>query len=356
MERFDGIFDTIYSGLQKTCPKLDGIEYKLRTELQRVSRTAIPITYIHERLRKIAKYQDKLEVLRTSPGIEQRTPEWYAMRDTMITASDLAQAVGKGKFGTQNQFLIKKSGYEDVPFDPTIPPLKWGTMYEHVSNAIYEDVTGTKVYEFGLLPHPHLSWFGCSPDGITENGVMVEIKTPYRRLIKPGEVLEQYEYQIQGQLDVCELDECDFIEVELKEYEDMKSYETDEDTALYKGIVLERQLPDKNYEYRYSPLGLSPEEAINWAEKEGETFDYEKMHFWYMQRFHIHRVYRNPELIAQVLGEAKIVWDRVLQYRNSAEDYEAADLKAKKRTVNTSKRQREQFPMDMGLDTYAFDD
>lgn len=39
----------------------------------------------------------------------------------------------------------------------------------------------TKIYEFGLMKNPHHDFFGASPDGISELGVMLEIKCPYKR-------------------------------------------------------------------------------------------------------------------------------------------------------------------------------
>ena len=122
-----------------------------------------------------------LRRLSTSPGIEQRTPEWYAAREGLITASDFAQALGHGKFATQKDFFVKK--VEPGPFQSS-PALKWGVMFEPVASDIYRARNGgIKMYEFGLLRHPRLSHVGASPDGITDAGIMVEIKCPYQRKI-----------------------------------------------------------------------------------------------------------------------------------------------------------------------------
>ena len=175
---------------------------------------------VEARSRKIATYRAHLAaLLELGLGVTQRTPEWYAARQTMITASDIAQALGCAKFGTQKDFFKKKCGLpaEQTPFDPTVPPLKWGVMFEPVAGAIYSALNGgLKVHEFGLLRHPTVPFLGASPDGITEDGVMLEIKCPWRRKID-GTVPLQYYYQIQGQLAVCGLDECDYFECEFGE-------------------------------------------------------------------------------------------------------------------------------------------
>jgi putative phage-type endonuclease len=138
----------------------------------------------------------------------------------MVTASDVAQALGQAKFGTQRNFFQKKCGApeEQAAFDATLPPLKWGVMYEPVAQALYTaSNAGVAVHEFGLLRHPTIPHVGASPDGITDLGVMLEIKCPWRRRIVEGDVPTQYYYQIQAQLAVCGLTECDFFECEFSE-------------------------------------------------------------------------------------------------------------------------------------------
>ena len=167
--------------------------------------------------------------LLVSPGIEQRTPEWYAARDGLITASDFAQALGQGKFGTQKDFFVKKVRPDSIPgFDPNASPaLKWGVMFEPVANDIYSGRNGgIAIHEFGLLRHPKIPHIGASPDGITDAGVMVEIKCPFQRRIN-GEVPHQYYCQIQGQLAVCGLRRCDYLECEFEKYKSREFFEED---------------------------------------------------------------------------------------------------------------------------------
>jgi len=71
---------------------------------------------VAKRMEKVVVNKQKLQKLLDLPKMEQRTPVWYEARQTMITASDFAQALGKGKFGTQKQFFQKKCGYEKDSF------------------------------------------------------------------------------------------------------------------------------------------------------------------------------------------------------------------------------------------------
>lgn len=296
--------------------------------------TRISPEMLLERRERVAGRRVVLDKLMENPGIAQRTPEWYAARNDMISASDFAQALGCAKFGNQREFFQKKAGLpeEQTPFDGSVPPLKWGVMYEPVAQALYSAVNaGVKVHEFGLLCHPTLDFIGASPDGITETGVMVEIKCPYRRKIVPGEVPTQYYYQIQGQLAVCGLDQCDFWEVELEESyigpEDPDWIAADaEGGAEYgRGVVLETGT-EKAPEFVYPDaiVGGSPEALLAWIEEtKNSGVDGKRWiaHWWYVRRRGTTRVSYDPDFCEDTFARLAQVWKRVLEYRGDRERY-----------------------------------
>jgi YqaJ-like viral recombinase domain len=72
------------------------------------------------------------------------------------------------------------------------------------------------VLEFGLLQHPVYHWLGGSPDGITTNGKVVEIKCPISREIVAGEVPHHYFPPVQIVLEICDLEEAVFIQYKPK--------------------------------------------------------------------------------------------------------------------------------------------
>jgi putative phage-type endonuclease len=327
----DGIFDTLFG---KYKDDSDVVALRIHADLQAIVRRSVPMSYVTSRLATLKAAHEQLLKLKEQPVVVQRSPEWYAMRDLRITASDLAQAIGKGKFGTQKEFLVKKSGYVKDSFNPTIPPLKWGTMFEPCSNSVYEAVTGANVHEFGLLPHPTRTWFGASPDGVCTHGVMLEIKSPYRRKID-GTVPEQYALQMQGQLEVCGLTECDYIECSFRLYESIKDYEKEPDPSVYNGVILERRT-DEGFEYRYSPFGLSADATLDWVESQASEFDFDVIHPWYLVEFMIQRVYRDTDVIEPALDAAETVWQQVLAYRADKSLYDAADLEKKPRKPRAS--------------------
>ena len=269
---------------------------------------------VENRKQTIVRYQTKLSELLKLPKIEQRTKEWYDARQTLITASDFAQALGEGKFGTQKQLIQKKCGFEEDHFDNSAAALRWGTMFEDVACSIYALRNKCFVYDFGLLRHPNIDYFGASPDGITESGIMVEIKCPWKRKID-GTVPLQYFYQIQGQLDVCDLDECDYWECEFIDSEDPEDIKNSIGT-FERGIILE----DYDGNYTYSNVMTKETwdtEIQNWIQDK----KIKKMHYWALTKCSCIRVYRDHDFLKHKLVQLAEVWDKIKVYRADEELY-----------------------------------
>ena len=89
-----------------------------------------------------------------------------------------------------------------------------GTRLEDAICQMYQHLENTKVIEYGCLSHDTIGHLGASPDGIDEKGIMLEIKCPTSRKITGVPPLYYYD-QVQGQLECCELDRCDFLECNL---------------------------------------------------------------------------------------------------------------------------------------------
>ena len=121
----------------------------------------------------------------------------------MITASDMAAVIGKCKYNKPIKVIRKKCGIDDKFTGNKFT--EWGIKYEEIATKIYEIDYNTKVIEFGLIQHPQLSFIGASPDGITQDGIMLEIKCPYSRVIN-GKPSKKYYSQIQGQLESLHMD------------------------------------------------------------------------------------------------------------------------------------------------------
>lgn len=194
---------------------------------------------------------------------EQRSPEWFAMRNGKITASDGGAVVGKNKHEPQYNFILKKvlgSTFE------TGEACYHGKKFEQVVTMMYEYKNDVYTEEFGLLGHPEYYFLGASPDGICSPfkrdkitptplvGRMLEIKCPLMRKIKyEGDIKDKicpiyYWCQVQLQLECCDLDECDFVQCNIEEYKSREDWLNDTDDefdfkskkyGLERGVIIE---------------------------------------------------------------------------------------------------------------------
>ena len=126
----------------------------------------------------------------------------------MITASDVASAIGENHYEKPEAF-IKKKVLRTVWAGNAAT--EHGTKLEPFVRDLYDQKTGRKTHEIGIVRHRDHPWLGGSPDGITEDGLLIEIKCPLTRKIEP-KVPKHYLPQVQLLLEVTDLEECDFVQ------------------------------------------------------------------------------------------------------------------------------------------------
>jgi len=307
--------------------------------------TNITKEYIRNRLSNIENYKKQLQIIKEIPMIIQRSDEWFNVRKNLITASDMAQALNKGKFGSQKDFLIKKINNlvenSNTYVQSDNVALLWGVKYEEVANKIYMKRNRVEVFEFGLIKHPTLDCFGASPDGISELGIMLEIKCPFKRKID-GSIPEQYWMQIQGQLEVCDLEECDYLECKLRQYNNEADFLSDSHTDYIltkdlneKGIVIEYK-KDGERNYLYSDLNKTISELVEWKEDIITEFDYTieyEIVYWRLDEYFCKRVYRDIEFFNKNIENLKYLWDKIIYYSTNSNAYSKQVLNSKKKRV-----------------------
>ena len=145
-------------------------------------------------------------------GAEQRTDAWLLMRSKMLTASDVAAAIGSNPYQSINELFKRKTG-QSKAFTGN-RATEWGTRLEPEALEIYERTTGRLgTLEFGCIPHPAegMEWLGGSPDGVTRCGRLIEIKCPMSREIR-NECPGHYTAQIQVLMEILDLEVCDFVQ------------------------------------------------------------------------------------------------------------------------------------------------
>ena len=307
----------------------------------------------------------KLMKLKNLKLPEQRSKEWYEIRETMLTASSLADALGKGHFKKREDLLIEKTSKEPPPRF-TSPIIEWGVKYEPVATTFYEKINNLTVLEFGLVPHPEFTIFGASPDGICDEnspkeyiGRMLEIKCPpVRKFTK--EVPDHYWMQMQGQLETCDLEECDFLQVKLEEYNTEQEYIDDKpelienlkegitNKDLPKGLVLSFVKTINNetkYHYEYSEFYTSFDDIKIWAEKVIVNYplEYDKVvyHWWRIERYECTLVYRDRKWWLDTAPEILNFWEDVEHYRKVG-NQELIDKKQEKKNKRKNARKKKE--------------
>lgn len=259
-----------------------------------------------------------LEKLKKIPLVKQRTQEWIDLRKNRLTASNLAEAISNN-----NDRIAKKKAniiIDNVNYN-NIPAIKWGVMFESMALRCYSQLNNDiKVNEFGLILNNDLDCFAASPDGITELGDMIEIKCPYSRKID-GSIPKAYYLQMQGQLAVCNLKRCIYIECSFMEYENEEKYlEEKEDTNINYGIIAEFKDENDDYYYLYSKEYLNKEETITDIENKKINCNYKfiKFHYWKLKEINIKKVkFDEKEWNDNIKPKIIEFWEKVENYKQN---------------------------------------
>ena len=101
---------------------------------------------------------------------------------------------------------------------------KWGNDNEDLAADRFAQLYGKELLYFGLFQHAEHTWIGASPDRVTADGWLLEIKCPITRSIKanpPGvdfmedgdHVPPYYRDQMLLLMEVLDLDHAYYMEV-----------------------------------------------------------------------------------------------------------------------------------------------
>lgn len=218
----------------------------------------------------------KVKVLIEREYAAQKSQEWLNLRNTMLTASDVATVLGQNPYEGPDSLLLKKCGLKKFSGNTAT---FHGEEYEDIAREMYDKERGQKTHEIGLCPHPIHTWLGGSPDGVTESGRLVEIKCPLSRKIdKDGKIPHHYMAQVQLLMHILDLPVCDFVQ--------------------------------------YKPLKVS---------------------FPKPEQFTIYEVPRDPEWLDKHIGTLRTFWDKVLWHRANPGHLQAPKSETKTKEKKSKK-------------------
>ena len=215
----------------------------------------------------------KVQLLKDKPQVVQRSEEWFRQYGQVLTASEFSALFVQNK--RRKDLAASKanpchefgSSFRHACPTDEMSATSWGIRFEPVVKQLLEHHDKCSIYELGRLSHATNTHLAASPDGIVEQsqdpkqvGRLVEIKCPYSRQIG-REIPSDYWIQMQIQMEVADVDECEYIECELVS---RKPNQTDVDLSgtTFQGVVyLLKQIVDEDqpfeYKYVYGEIGSS---------------------------------------------------------------------------------------------------
>ena len=326
----------------------------------------IPPKYSSDELDNIDK---TLKIIDNHPKHNQRSPEWYQFRWERLTASDLHKAIGEKGEKSKLELVYQKS----IPLDQYIKQrestsltgaaIQHGICFEPVANELYEVKNNVSVIEYGCLPHIYIDYLAASPDGICKSrdsnpnyhGRMLEIKCPYSRVIT-GIPKTEYYMQVQLQLEVCDLEYCDFLECDIRIYSSLREFLNDSPgtepsykftkAGKYKGIIYEYyENGNKSPKYKYCSIKLPEEEILTWIENtKKEILSNSRYHsggckYWWIEEYNETLLKRESEYFSNMEKKLREFWKLVLYYRKNG----IADLERK---INFSSSKKSNLSLD----------
>jgi putative phage-type endonuclease len=319
------------------------------------------------------KYLDRMNELLRRPQPIQKSKEWFELRQNMITASMIATILNQDPYKFPSSALEEKcrgADYTDNIYT------YHGKKYEAIASMLYSIIYNVELLEFGILSDSEYNFIGASPDAICSIfdldkkyspriARMVEIKCPPSRKFevsgelikyknkKKGIVPIYYWIQMQIQLQVCNLDECDFLQCEIDEYENREQYlrdavstntdfyeeqgvKIDVKNTIKKGAIIELLPKDQialphifNAKYIYpKTVDMSTEQYEEWlldkiynlekSEPEiSKNYYFSRIVYFKIKKFHNILVKRDTKWFQDNIGTLKSFFDNIMYYRQN---------------------------------------
>jgi len=112
---------------------------------------------------------------------EQGTAAWLDLRKLKLTASDFPAVLGQNPYNSRAGVMRSKRGF-GKGFSGNVYT-EWGNKYESEALEAYCSEKDKQAILYGLYTHAQHEFLAGSPDAITLDGILVEIKCPLRRKI-----------------------------------------------------------------------------------------------------------------------------------------------------------------------------
>lgn len=244
-------------------------------------------------------------------SIEQRTKEWYEARSGTLNGSTFHRIVGT--VADWESMMIEKVSPPTTRFGAA--SCDWGVKYEPVAKKVYEMIRETTVTDIGFLLHDDYH-VGASPDGlcfIDGKPRLIEFKCKYSKAITDT-ILYDYWVQMQVQMEVCNVNSCDFVEVKFVEY----SHPV---TGKYWGVRVDGTTSSSTDPYKTIMSPVNPEDVKGFVKRATESIESNpggvvtSVKFWVMEDIDICLVPRNKLWWRAAVPNIHEFWEQFNVYK-----------------------------------------
>ena len=309
-------FDEALTGTIPPCDEIDMASYS--EDIQNVFTLFLSKAHsdswgklsVEERQRQIGALLDTLQV-------QQRSPAWYAQSKTVLTASEFSNILGTPR-SIANLALKKAAPVSEIKSDQacatgSMSAFDWGIRFEPVVKQVLTAIWDCDIAEVGRFIHPTDPRLAASPDGIilkaieaVKVGRLLEIKCPVRREIN-GKIPFEYWCQMQIQMEVTGIDECEYVEMKLASpYKDSQGYApaTEGIGSMYLGkIWLFQCVETCELKYAYTYLEKKDMERLEWTCLEEIP--------WHLEKYFVETVVRDTKWFEGTKPRQEEFWLRV---------------------------------------------
>lgn len=267
--------------------------------------------------RSVEERHEIVKALQQLPQIEQRSDAWYQHFAKCLTASEFASLFSSPKkrkdlvLSKVNPRLEERGSFRLACPTDELSPFGWGIRFEPVVKQILENKDHCTIVELGRITHPTTPTLAASPDGIVsasphkhQVGRLIEIKCPYSRQVG-FEIPFEYWVQMQIQMEVTNIDECEYIEVELESAKPNKVCDLS-GTTLQGQVYLVKQIVEEDqpfeYKYVYGEIGSTVPPTIPEGYEISETIP------WGLKKWHRKIVHRDRSWYESTIPWQQAFW------------------------------------------------
>lgn len=235
--------------------------------------------------------ENHVDSILNRPQIPQRTMEWYEQAQKLLTASEFSKLYGSER-EYANLVLSKAFPQPIANVNPKFAAptqemnsFDWGIRFEPVVKNTFSKHWSVDIVDSGRIVHSKDAKVAASPDGILRHCIknpektarLLEIKCPISRVINETIPFE-YWCQMQIQMEVADIDECEYLEVKIESKTARQLEYKKPETSHFEGTIW---LMNKDMEYRYAYIQEEKGkfETENWSVY--ETIPWSVAHYYH---------------------------------------------------------------------------